>query len=431
MRYYAQNLTKPDGDPQGYNFNYDTKFYNPITNQYWYQPVYARLIGYSAHAMADAPLLNTARGSLIGDILYEPEEQIFSKSTIGVYAMGRMFKNDKDFTDSVKYSLLNREDVMPLQNVQPIDATDKDKNVAMNLLGVNPVIFKNNSIHIINIENKSEVDWRPVASKSRVGCTIPRSVVRTGGNVNGLMFANEEGIWLMQDAGEPINLLKGRRLKEYLLLATREGIFGEWYGKHSEAWFYIGGNTFWVCKISPEEKKMGWKNYSFPFTPIDLTLDDDGNLFLVGVNFAYKYLNDDEMTNGNDATGAPILFSITGNFQAMGERRTQFHCIEHSMNVEYTAKDGLIPNGNIQTVNVEILDERNVVMQSKPVTWNVGSEFPQTFVWGNDKSDRQSAMKVRISGALVYLKQFKMTEFNSLIKAVAQMWKSGYSKKME
>lgn len=372
----------------------------------------------------------TRPGSLGGSIVYEPEEAIFNKATFGVFSSGRMFvSGDSDFPDVVAYSILQREDIIPTQNQQPIDSTDKDKNTALNLLGVNPVVFKNNSIHIINIENKAEVDWRPVEVKSRVGCNIPRSIVRT---FYGLMFANDEGIWLLRDAGEPINLLRGRRLKSYLRLSTLPEIFGEWYGKHSEAWFYMGDNTFWVCKLSPEERKMGWKTYTFPFTPIDITLDDDGNLYFIGdapANFAYKYLNDDEMTVGEDATGDPIVLSFTENPQTMGERRTPFHVIENMININYEAKDGLVVNGNIQPIDVEVRGDAGEIMQSKVLSWNVGSEFPESLIWGNDKSNRQTSLQYFISVTLLYLKRLKITELNTLIKSVPQNWKSGYSKK--
>lgn len=351
---------------------------------------------------------------------YSVREQIYIKSTFGVFSQGRMFINDIDKPDSIRYSLFQKEDIFALQNSRPIDAVDKDRNMGIDLLGVNPAIAKNNSWHIISIEGETDANWRLIDVKGRIGCPYPRSIVRTP---YGLMFANDFGIWLLDSTNEPTNIIRSRRLQAYLAIVDKSVIYGEWYSLHNEAWFYIGNNTFWICKLSKEEKQIGWKTYTFNFagdySPIDTINDDDNNFYIVTIKKLIRYINDNEISNGKDANDTDIVFNITGNFNKLNDSVDKFHWIE--TNIRYETESF---GGRSQNIRVKLYDQQNNVVKDRTYAiLNSGN-----IILRNGLSDNQRAIKSEISGTLSGAGRLKIQEIDIRVKPLQRPIKSGYAK---
>ena len=359
--------------------------------------------------------------TLEAEAQYQIEEPIFNNAKIGVFSQGRLFVVDPDYPDSIKYSLFQKEDVIPKQNTHSVDATDKDKIRAMTLLGVNPVVFKDNSIHVATIEGQTEIGWRLIETKSKIGCKYPDTITKTD---RGISFCDDQGVWLLTGVGEPINLINKRKQKAYLNLNNKSEMFAEWYGKHKEIWLYVGNKTFWVCKVNDEEAKIGWKTYVFGFTPIGLILNDDNDLYIIGSNYAYKYDNDYELEDGNDADGLAIQFKLKENPETIS-RKTNFRWTSTEIGIDSKNKDNIIPNGNEATVTLKIYDELGNVVKEENKTWNVLAAAPLTLAVTNDKFSRQSELVREISGTLGYLKQFAVTELNTEISNVPELEQKG------
>lgn len=364
--------------------------------------------------------------SLLNYLQYLFREKFWTKAKFGVYTQGRTFAGGDDETpDGVRYSLFKRDSIYALQNTQDIESGDNDKITAIGLLGIDPIIFKNNSHHAINIEGQVELNWRAINSRSKIGVNYPRNIIRTP---YGLIFANNEGIWLISSINaDPINLVRKRRLIEYRLIANKGNINGEWYSRHNTLWLQITPNDFWVCKLSQEEQQIGWKNYSFHFEPSGVLVDTEGSLHLYGTDFIYKLRNDDELINAIDADSNGIDYEFEENYSAV-DIKSPFHHIESAIGITEVVRDDLVENGNEDPITIKIYGEHDELLFTKVVKWNVVNETKRTIVFGNPNSDRQTAIKVNISGTMNYRKSLKIREIISLVKPVPSMWKEGYSK---
>lgn len=420
-RYGIEGATA-QADPVGFEDMSDSPQFNSTSNDYRYIPVYSRFDSISTLRIAD-PILpdypsdNVSLEAKVGYLLSEPP---YIASTIGVFAQGRIFANNVEQADEIRYSLFQREDVLPLQNKRNIDSTDKDKNVAIDLLGVNPVIFKNSSIHIIGIEGASEAGWRLLDVKGTVGCPYPKSIARTP---YGLVFANDSGIYLLTDTGEPINLLRNRRLREYLTL-NKANIIGGWYSEHSEVWLYMGDNLFWICKLNKEEKQIGWKDYLFGFsgadwTIIDITNDEDNNFYIVTNKRLIRYQNDDEICSGDDADGNAIPISMTTNYDIVSSSKDKFHWIEGSLRYEVSDLEG-----RTQIFTILVYAENGVLLKVK----NYNILRSGNMIFRNGLSNSQRAVKIVVAGTLTGTGLFKFQEVNVRVKPLTKPIKSGFAK---
>jgi len=361
--------------------------------------------------------------TLESDCQYISEEAIYLKSSLGIFAQGRLFVNDFVDPDAIRYSLFQRESIIPLQNKRSIDSSDKDKVTAINLLGVNPVVFKNNSYHIINIEGQSEVGWRLIHSKSTMGCPYPNTVCRTN---YGIVFANEQGVWLLSDDGEPLDLLGNNRRLEWLALPNKSSFIFQWQPKKKRLWAYVGDNTFWVCTLKPQEGKRGWRNYTFNFTPVDIITDEDNEFYIITADgLAIRVLGDNEMSDGTDADGSVISYHYRENFNTLG-RYTPFHHIETVLNFKPINKDSILPNGNMATIELKLLRELDQIIQTKSAQWNVLTQTVESAIMKNNKADRQRALALDVSGDLTWHKKIRFYEINSRIKRVVTQTKAGY-----
>jgi len=422
---YANDATASTEDPNGYEFNFSRPYFNSVANATRYQPLYATPRGYSSQFMTDPPTLNPVNNSLQNDIQYVATEAMFVASSIGVFAQGRLFLNNLEQADEIRYSLFQTEDVLPLQNKRNIDSTDKDKNVAIDLLGVNPVVFKNNSIHIAGIEGATEAGWRLLEVKGTVGCPYPNSIVRTP---HGLMFANDSGVYLLSDAGEPTNIIRNRRLQEYLKL-DKSNLIGTWYADHSEVWYYTGTDdegrsVFWICKLNKEEKQIGWKEYRFGFDSgdwaiVDTINDEDNNLYIVTNKKLIRYKNDDELCTGIDADGNFYEIDLLHNYDMLSSSKDKFHWIEGSMRFELSDYAG-----RTQTLSVVIYCEDDTLLKVR----NYDMIENGNLIFRNGLSNSQRAIKIGIAGTLTGQGVFHFQEANIRVKPLLKPIKSGFSK---
>jgi hypothetical protein len=423
---YASDTTLPDDDVTGYKDASDIPSYFNNIGGYRYQPIYATFDTTNTVTNLALPVnaLYPLDGNTLGiDINYLPKEVIYKNSTLGVFSQGRMFQNNLEESDEVAYSLFQKEDIIPLQNKRNIDSNDKDRITAIDILGVNPVIFKSNSYHIINIEGQPEVNWRLIHSKSTMGCPYPNTVSRTN---YGIVFANEQGVWLLSDNGEPLDLLGNNRRLEWLALPNKSSFIFQWQPKKKRLWAYVGDNVFWVCTLKPDEGKRGWRNYTFNFTPIDVITDEDNEFYIITADgLAIRVLGDDELTDGTDADGSIIQYHWRENFNTLG-RYNPFHHIETILNFKPTNKDGILPNGNTATIELKLLRELDQIIQSKNVQWNVLTQTVESAIMKNNKADRQRALALDIAGDLTWHKKIQFYEINSRIKRVVTQTKAGY-----
>lgn len=427
MRHYTSGSSNPLEDPIGYNFSHDVKYFNPIANEYRYQPVYASLVGYSSLGYTNPTTLNTANATLSADIGYQPTEDIWTKDKFGTISKDMLLTaGDSEKPDRISYSLVQdgviSEDVFATQNRLSVGGADKDKLTA--IIAQDKIVYavKTNSIHKYVMRNDA-AGFNYLGQITKIGTSYHRTILTTS---LGLMFINDAGIWLV-DGNKEINILAESRLQEYYSL-NKDLIFAIWYERKKEAWFFIGDRKVWILKYTQRTRQIGWKDYDLLCDITGFMIDEGSNLWIHTTNLAYRLLSDDQDTDGHDF-GLPFSWKIRENLMLLREqektRHRRWKPVEHKIYYEIEPQDGL-PDNPVEIIHWKIYKNETDVYAEGDFEIRV-DEIPQAeFIpLRNVRAKAEKAFAMELSGTLTYCKRITFSEFFTRATLLGQPIKGG------